>query len=101
MRRSKTVPSTVCPACGKTVAGNSPSRLSGVELVCFLTMIFMISLWAVDVSASAMAAEVEVVSLFGVFDPHFTYHLGLVMAVVSFASLALIAAHHIGRGCRA
>ncbi len=54
----------------------------------FLITIFVLSLWLIDISASALTVGGSVTNIFGVrTDPNFTYHLGFVMAIISFIIL--------------
>ena len=67
--------------------------------VVFLTMIFLISLWTVDVSVSAMNVSGSVGLTNGLWDrsPVRAYHLGLWVAIASWFSLATIAVKSILR----
>jgi len=53
---------------------------SNAFILVIVTILFVASLWLVDVSVSAMINEGVVVSLFGISTPVVTYHIGLVLA---------------------
>ena len=72
-------------------------RSNWVALVCLLCIVFTASLWAVDVSASAIALGCETLTLLGRQDPYFIYHTGLILATLSFFSMVLIAVHFLVR----
>lgn len=62
----------------------------------FCVFVFMFGLWQMDMSVSVMNMGGELESLLVANpDPVFTYHLGLLMAVISFAVMVLIAIRHI------
>lgn len=79
---------------GKKMQKIGVSSWVGVIMICVI--IFMVGLWQMDMSVSAMNMGSELESLLVANpDPVFTYHLGLLMAVISFAAIVLIAIHHI------
>jgi len=49
-----------------------------------LAVIFVTSLWTIDVSVSAMQANSKLQGMLFTVDPNFAYHLGLLIAVVAF-----------------
>lgn len=61
-----------------------------MPLVVTLTLLFMMGLWAVDTSASAISGG-RLTGIFGEMNPFFIYHLGFILAVCSFAAVAFLA----------
>lgn len=66
-------------------------------MLLMLMYVGMIGFWATDISAGAIASGVDTISILGVQDPYFTYHLGLLMASLSFFMMAILAAWGISR----
>lgn len=73
------------------------SRGSWVAVLIFLTIVFMASLWMIDLSVSAMqvsmssSGEAKLTNGFWVRNPIETYHIALWMAVASFFSATMVA----------
>jgi len=70
-----------------------------VLLVVFLTIIFVISLWTIDISVSAMGwvSGGRVGNGFWTRDPVQSYHLGLWFAIGAWFSLSIVAVKSILR----
>lgn len=70
---------------------------SWIAVLIFLTIVFMVALWTVDVSVSAMnvssglSGEAKLTNGFWVREPVKMYHLGLWMAVASFFTTVMVA----------
>lgn len=79
---------------GKKMKKIGASSWVGVIMTC--VFVFMVGLWQMDMSVSAMNMGSELENLLVTNpDPVFTYHLGLLAAVISFAAVVFIAIHHI------
>jgi hypothetical protein len=66
-----------------------------VPVIVAITIIFVTSLWLIDISVSAQNASLQLVGMiFRNVDPYFTYHLGLLLAIVAFM-LGIFYAHFI------
>lgn len=61
-----------------------------MPLVVTMTLLFMMGLWAVDTSASAISGG-RLTGIFGEMNPFFIYHLGYILAICSFAVVAFLA----------
>jgi len=66
---------------------------SWILVVIFLTMVFLVALWSIDVSVSAMGWAIggKVGNGFWTRDPVQSYHLSLWLAIGSWFSLSVIA----------
>lgn len=62
-----------------------------MPLVVTMTLLFMMGLWAIDASASAISGGDRLTGLFGEMNPFFIYHLGYILAICSFAVVAFLA----------
>lgn len=52
--------------------------------------VFMVSLWLIDISSSAMALNLKIDNIYGKgLDPNLAYHLGLLTAFLCFFVMAL------------
>ncbi|KXA91953.1 hypothetical protein AKJ65_08235 [candidate division MSBL1 archaeon SCGC-AAA259E19] len=60
-------------------------------LTIFLTMAFIVSLWTIDVSVSAIRAGGKLTNEFWVRNPGRAYHVGLWLAIASWFSPSAIA----------
>lgn len=79
---------------GKKMKKIGVSSWVGIIMTCVI--IFMVGLWQMDMSASTINMGSELESLLvSNPDPVFTYHLGLLTAIISFFVVVLIAIHHI------
>lgn len=69
------------------------SKGSWVVVLIFLTTVFMISLWTIDISVSVMnfSSDAKVTNGFWIRNPTQTYHIAIWLAVVSFFTTATIA----------
>jgi len=67
------------------------SRGSWILVVVFLTILFLVSLWTIDVSLSAMRAGTELGNTFWMRSPGRAYHIGLWLGIGAWFSLSAIA----------
>lgn len=69
---------------------------SWMAVLVFLTIVFMVSLWTIDVSVSAMNVsagvfgEAKLTNGFWIREPVKMYHMGLWLAVASFFTTVMI-----------
>lgn len=61
-----------------------------ILLVVFLTIGFIVSLWTIDVSVSAMKAGGTLTNGFWIRNPGRAYHIGLWLGIASWFSLAAV-----------
>lgn len=73
-------------------------RYDWIVVIVGLVFFFMIGLWIVDVSLSAILVGGEVTSGWWVRDPILSYHMGLILSLSSFVVLSAVAVRHVLRG---
>jgi hypothetical protein len=68
----------------------SSRTILGIMII-FLSFAFVTSIWIIDISVGAIRSGSNV-GLTGISDPNLTYHIGLVVAILSCFTIAVIAA---------
>lgn len=68
-----------------------------ISVLMFLTVVFMASLWAIDISTSAMNTGGTLTNGFWSPDPAQIYHFGVGVAIACFFTVVLIAINSVLR----
>ncbi|KXA88833.1 hypothetical protein AKJ57_06240 [candidate division MSBL1 archaeon SCGC-AAA259A05] len=63
---------------------------SWITLVVFLTIVFTVSFWMIDVSVSAMKAGGKLTNEFWMRNPGQAYHIGIELGIASWFSLSVV-----------
>lgn len=58
-----------------------------MSMLFFFTFTFMIGAWTLDIGCSALVTGGKTYSIFGIRDPNITYHLGLLITIISFIAM--------------
>jgi flagellar biosynthesis protein FlhB len=77
-------------------APESSRSILGIAIIS-LSFVFVTSIWLIDISVGSMLSGSNV-GLSGISDPILTYHIGLVVAILSCFTIVVIAAIKIIRG---
>lgn len=61
-----------------------------ILLVVFLTIVFIMSLWTIDISVSAAKAGAKLGNGFWIRNPSRAYHVGMWLGIASWFSLVIV-----------